>query len=327
MDKNIIISTKTVLITLTLVGFIWLLVQVKFILLSLFIAVILALGFEPAVRWFRKRGLPKALAILLIFLIILSLLVFLLAAGVPLVVQQTTRLLTQLPVLLDSIVRLPGIENYLDSLAQALTTQATSVPGAVVRVGVGAFSSVFTVVTILFFTAYILADFDKLHDTVLSLFAPADHGGLEKLILEIEQQVGSWLRGQFILCTIVGLGTYAGLRLLRVEYAMPLAIVAGFLEILPNLGPLISMIPALIVGFSQSAITGLGVVALFTLVQQLENNLIVPKVMRMVVGLHPLVTMVAILSGAKLFGLLGALMAVPITLVLITTVRYWLSKT
>ncbi len=326
MNKNIVISTKTILIALTLVGFLWLLIQIKFIVFSLFVATILALGLEPAVVWLRKRGFPKVLAILFIFLIILSLLIFLLAAGVPLMVQQTSRLLLQLPVLLESIVRLPGIEKYLDGMAQALTQQATQVSGGLLKATWGAVSSLITVVTLFFFTAYILADFDRVRDSVLGLFSPANRKDLEKLVLEIEGQVGSWLRGQSILCTVVGLMTFFGLTLLGVEYAAPLAIMAGFFEILPNLGPIISMVPALIVGFSQSPVTGLGVVALFILVQQLENNLIVPKVMQKVVGLHPLVTMIAILSGAKLLGLLGALMAIPITLVLLTITRYWVSK-
>ncbi len=322
-NKNIVISTRAILIFLTLIAAVWLVIQVKFILLSLLVAAIIALALKPAVASLQKRHLPKAIAILIVYAIFVSLIVFLLASGVPIVLTQANRLLLRFPLLLESILRLPGIEKYLESMISVLTDRVGDLSSVVVSLASGAVAGAWGLVIILFFSAYILADFDAFRGALLKLFPAGEKDRVENLLAEIEHQVGAWLRGEFILCMIVGLWTYFGLLLLKVEFAEPLAIIAGLLEILPNLGPTISMVPAAVVGFSQSPITGLGVVALFVLVQQLENQLIVPKVMQKVVGLNPLVTMIAILAGAKLFGVLGALIAIPLTLVLISIGRTW----
>lgn len=109
--------------------------------------------------------------------------------------------------------------------------------------------------------------------------------------------------------------------MLRLDYVLPLEIIAGFLEIVPILGPILSAVPSVVVGFAVSPLVGLGVLGWFILLQQLENNLIVPNVMQKSVGFNPLITMVVILIGAKLLGMAGALLAVPITLVVAIIIK------
>ena len=119
--------------------------------------------------------------------------------------------------------------------------------------------------------------------------------------------------------TIVGLLTYVGLRLLAIDFALPLALLAGLLEVIPNLGPVIAAIPGVFLGLSVSPVTALAVGAMYFLVQQLENSVIVPKVMKRSVGLNPLVTIIVLIVGYQLAGLAGAVLAVPVTL-LVTVV-------
>ena len=126
-----------------------------------------------------------------------------------------------------------------------------------------------------------------------------------------------------ILVLIIGVMTYVGLSLLRVNYALPLAVIAGILEIIPMIGPLISAVPAVLVGFAASPILGLGVVALFVLVQQFENTIVVPRVMKKAIGLDPILTMLTILVGGRLFGVMGALLSVPVTLVVIIVLKHF----
>jgi predicted PurR-regulated permease PerM len=113
---------------------------------------------------------------------------------------------------------------------------------------------------------------------------------------------------------IIGLATYIGLMLLGIDYALSLALIAGLLEIVPVLGPLIAAVPALIVASAISPWATVTVVILYALIQQAENNLIVPKVMGRAVGFSPLVILIILLVGGKLLGVLGALLAIPITL-------------
>jgi predicted PurR-regulated permease PerM len=135
-------------------------------------------------------------------------------------------------------------------------------------------------------------------------------------ITRLEQQIGGWVRGELALMIIIGLLTYIGLKILGVNYALPLSIIAGLLEIIPNIGPTIALIPAVLVALTSSPVTALATVALYFLIQQFENNIIVPKIMQRAVGVKPLIVIIALMTGAKLAGVLGAALAVPGYLVL-----------
>jgi predicted PurR-regulated permease PerM len=125
---------------------------------------------------------------------------------------------------------------------------------------------------------------------------------------------------------IVGSLNYIGLTLIGIKYALPLAVLAGLLEVVPNLGPTIAAIPAVLVGFSQSPFLGVSALAVAVLVQQLENNLIVPLVMKKAVGLNPIITLMAFIIGGKLAGVLGVLLSVPVVVVLKTFFLEFLNK-
>jgi len=148
---------------------------------------------------------------------------------------------------------------------------------------------------------------------IMSL-TPAKHQSyLSSLIERIQRKMGGWLRGQLLLMLIVGILTYIALRLIGLKYALVLALIAGILEIVPYIGPIISAIPAVILGFVQSPFLALLVIILYILIQQIESQIIAPQVMRRAVGLNPIITIIAILIGAKLAGILGIILAVPIT--------------
>jgi predicted PurR-regulated permease PerM len=133
------------------------------------------------------------------------------------------------------------------------------------------------------------------------------------IISKIQHRLGYWLRGQLLLSLIIFCLTYIGLTILGVKYALILALIAGIFEIVPFLGPIISAIPGIFFAFTiQGFGTAIWVVLLYFIIQQLENNLIVPKVMGKSTGLNPLVVILAILVGARLGGIVGALLAVPV---------------
>ena len=194
--------------------------------------------------------------------------------------------------------------------------------GNVIRVTVGAFSGILAVFSLMVFTAYLLLDLDNLREAFLFFLPAKPRKEIAEVLKEIEYKLGGWLRGQFILMCIVGGATYVGLLLLGIKYAAPLALIAGLLEVAPMLGPIISAVPGIIVGFSISPVTGLGVLALYLAIQQLENNIIVPKVMQKTVGFSPLITLLALLIGGKLFGVVGALLSVPLTLIIVIITKH-----
>jgi predicted PurR-regulated permease PerM len=134
----------------------------------------------------------------------------------------------------------------------------------------------------------------------------------------VENRMGAWLWGELILMTVIGVMSYIGLALLHMRYILPLAIIAGLLEIVPIIGPIISTIPAFFVAVSSSWFLGLSIIALYFLIQQLENHLIVPLVMKKAIGLNPIITLIALTIGGKLGGFLGILLSVPAALLLET---------
>jgi len=138
---------------------------------------------------------------------------------------------------------------------------------------------------------------------------------------EIELSVGHWLKGQAFLMFVVGSMSLVGLSVLQVPYPLALGLISGILEAVPMIGPLLSAVVASIIGFSVSPVKGLMVVGLFVIIQQLENNIIVPKVMGKVSGFSPLVILLALLIGSNFFGIVGAILAVPTTIILVIIIK------
>ncbi len=131
---------------------------------------------------------------------------------------------------------------------------------------------------------------------------------------KMSKKMGEWLRGQLILGLIVALAVYVGLTFLGVKYALVLALMAGVLEVIPYVGPIISLVPALFIGFAQSPVIGVLVVVLYVVIQQVENHILVPKVMQKVTGLNPIISILALLVGLKAGGLAGAILAIPLAM-------------
>ena len=136
------------------------------------------------------------------------------------------------------------------------------------------------------------------------------------VISNIEFNLGSWLRGELLLMTVVGVMTYLGLLLLGVDSALPLAVLAGTLEIIPSFGPMISAIPAILVALTINPIIAIGTGALYWGVQLIENNLLVPRVMANALGVSPAVVLLGLMIGFRLNGPVGAILAVPILVVI-----------
>jgi len=300
----------------------WLLVQIKEIALLIFVSLMLSLALSPFVEFLEKRKIPRGLAVLIIYIIIVSIVALIGAVALPPIISQTTRFIKSFPQIISSLGSTPILNKVTTDLNNFLAEQLMGASGNVIRVTVGAFSGILAVFSLMVFTAYLLLDLDNLREAFLFFLPAKPRKEIAEVLKEIEYKLGGWLRGQFILMCIVGGATYVGLLLLGIKYAAPLALIAGLLEVAPMLGPIISAVPGIIVGFSISPVTGLGVLALYLAIQQLENNIIVPKVMQKTVGFSPLITLLALLIGGKLFGVVGALLSVPLTLIIVIITKH-----
>ncbi len=279
------------------------------VLILLFIALILMSGLSPIVNYLSRYRFPKPLSIGLSYIVIVGVIGGLLYLALNPVIIQTQSLLKVLPASISQILPANVIDPSL--LQRELGTLSSNL----VSYSLTLFSNVLAIISVLVLTFYLLLERDKL-DKLISQFFIGEEKRVERLTDKIEEKLGAWLRGQVTLSLIIGTLVYIILFVLGIPFALPLAILAGLLEVVPTIGPIISAIPAVLAGFLISPFVALLVGLSFFVIQQLENSLIVPQVMRRAVGLNPLVVILAVAIGGKILGIAGALLAVPITVVI-----------
>lgn len=300
-----------VILALFIIVFGWLVIQLKDILVSIFLSYIIMASVAPTVDYLEKKKFPKVLAVLIPYLGIIGAIFILILPLIPFVTSQITLLLSRLPTYINSSSTLFGIpidqtqiEKYVNSELNTISRNAFSVTKQI-------FGGLFSTITIFVVSFYLLMYHHSFKLYVAKLFHPDQRKAVLKTQDLINAKLGAWLRGQSLLCLIIGLITWIGLTLLNMPYALPLALLAGILEALPTLGPILSAIPAAIIAFTISPTLGISVIIFYLLVQALENQVIVPKVMQHAVGLNPVIVILGVMIGSNLMGVAGALLALP----------------
>jgi predicted PurR-regulated permease PerM len=321
MPRKVEISHKTIIFAVFFLLGLWLLYFVRDIILQLFVALLLMTILEPIVALLTKIRIPRAISVLITYIFVLGVLGGMVALIAPTLAAQTTNFVNTLPSYLNNI----GISSVISGdLAKGLLSQLGGIPGEILNFTVSVFSNVVAVVTVLVFAFYMLLTHDKLKDQVGFLFGESKSQQIGRVVLAWENKLGKWARGQLLLMFAVGLGTYIGLVLIGIPFALPLAILAGLLEIIPILGPIVAAIPAVIIGFGISPVIGLAVTAASFLVHQLEGYVLVPKIMEKSVGVSPLLILVSIAIGAKLLGVMGVIISVPLVITIQVLIKEYL---
>lgn len=310
MPKKIEISHRTIIFTVFFLIFIWLLFQIHQILIGLFVSLLIMTALNPIVDRLERRFFPRVLAILLLYALILGGIILVIASVIPPLVVQTGILANQVQDYLEKLSLLGIDPNLIISQLPNLG----SLPAIILKLSVSFISNIVAFLALLVIAFYLLLERKNLKNHLIFLLGDDQEKKAEEFIAKAEHRLGGWVRGELVLMTIIGVTTYIGLTLLGIEFALPLALLAGILEIVPNIGPVLSAIPAIIAGLAVSPLMGLAVGAFYFLVQQLENTLIVPKVMQKAVGVNPLITLISLAIGFKLGGIVGATLAVPVFL-------------
>lgn len=319
MPRKVEISHKTVVFTIFFLVLLWFFVQIAPIILTIFVSVLLMTALNPWVDALVKIRLPRALAIVLVYILLVTIIISGLTSIIPALVDQTTNLANKLPSLLDDLgwwLESIGLSGINGELIASQVSQIGALPANIVKFIISVFSNIVAVLMVLVITFYLLLERKNLDKYLLVLFGEGGEKDAKTFIDKLEIRLGGWVRGELTLMVIIGVMTYIGLVLLGIPYALPLAIIAGILEIVPGIGPVISGVPAVLVALTLSPAMALAVVALYFLIQQLENTIVVPKVMQRATGVNPLITIVAIAIGFRLAGVVGAILAVPIVIVL-----------
>jgi len=301
------------------------------------IAIALAFLLDPPVTALQRRGVPRLAGILLVYVAVVAAVIGLGWLLLPPLFEQIMRFLEELPVLASQIVAweqaivdwlaglpLPDqIREALDAIVesgqQAVVTLLETIVGPLLSVIARTAGFVIGLVVVPVWLLYVLKDRERLPDGVLGLLPAAWRPDASNAMRLTTNMIGRWIRGQLLLGAVIFVATLIGLLVLAAigfrefaDFAVLLALVAGILELVPIIGPIIAAIPAVLIGASISPGAALAAVALYTVIQQLENHLLVPKVMGDAVDLHPAVVILSLIVGASLFGLWGAILAAPV---------------
>lgn len=313
------ISAKTIVFTILFLLLLWALYQIRSILVLFFISFIMATAINPIAQASRRKKIPIILPIFLVYLIIILTLSLSIASLVPAFLSQSKALIDNIPRLLGGLESEFGLQFSGDWSSSYLS----AIPTNLLRFAGNLFGNIINLFAVFFISYYIIEARPNLHRYLARLFGNGDgERRAEEIIVAVERVVGGWVRGELILMLVIGVMTYLALILLGVPYALPLAVIAGILELVPNLGPTVAAIPAILMGLTVSPVTGLGALVTSILIQQLENNLIVPKVMLSATGSQPLATILVLLSGFALAGVAGAILSMPLYLTATTIYKY-----
>ena len=300
---------------------------IREVIVILFLAIVISSAIDPLVSFLNKKRIPRILGTFLIFLGVLAVISFLLYIIVPISVFELKNLLINLDKLevpflgkLGAISLTEKLDDVLNGLNDVLTKDNAS--------------SFFGVISKIFGNVvFVLATF------VLSFYLSVHQAGVEKFLrailpmtredyvvgiyLQVRKKLGFWLQGQLLLMLFVGFSSFLGLWVLGVKYALILGIIAGLLEIVPIVGPILVGTLAFLSAVPESFSLGIYVILLFVLIQQLESHVVVPVVMGRAVGMSPVVIVISLLAGSQIAGFVGLVLAVPVAVIFQEIIEDW----
>ncbi len=294
------------------------------VLILIFIAAVLAAGISPAVQrvrvWARHlfhRHIARGTAVLIVYLPFLLIATMLLIFMVPRLIEDMRALSAQLPTLVERNVLTP-LGHYLpmNGVREYLRGGIALPRSSVVFFVRSAATAIASFIAVLFMVGYMLIDAHRLRNVILLLYPPEVRAERRATMTRMARRMSSWLSGQLTLSAIIGVATFIGLLVLRVPYALPLAIFATLGEMVPVIGPIVGTAPALAMAILQSRWQFWSVLLLAIVLQKSENLFIAPRVMAQKVNISPLAVFIAFMVGASVLGILGAIMAIPVAAVI-----------
>ncbi|MBI2609809.1 AI-2E family transporter [Candidatus Giovannonibacteria bacterium] len=328
MEKRTLeISNGTIIrFFLILIAF-WALYQLSEVIAIILMSVVIASAIEPAARWLKNYRIPRVWGVLVIYLVSFAFLGVMFYLVVPPLLSESVDFLVNLPNYLKSAninstipfwPNLPlDISGFLSNYVSDFEASLGKATGSFLQAASGIFGGALSFVLIIVISFY-LAVQERGIENFLRIVTPKDY---EPYILDLwsrtRRKIGWWLQGQLLLSVLVGVLVFLGLSILGVKYALSLAILSALFEIIPIFGPVMAAIPAVAIAFVQKPVLALSVLILYVIVQQFENHLIYPLVVRKTIGIPPLLVIIGLLIGGTLGGFFGLLLSVPIATVLV----------
>ena len=336
-DKRIKINVRKVFFVLIFITFIYLIYKIlnKYSFLSnlfgMFIfSVIMAYLFNPIVNFFEKRKIRRSLGILIVYAIILGVVVILSLTIIPNITKEAKKLMEILPLYLNrifdflnniydryysSIYSLPpqlqGVEQAVmgnaENMGNILSENIKKITSSMMDI----FPKITSIILVPIFTFYLILDKDSIKNKIYITVPKDKRQDFSRLSKEIDKALGEFIRGRVIVAIFIGVSTTIALLILKIPFGLVIGLIAGIADIIPYFGPVIGIIPAVIFALLDSPLKALWVIIIFTVIQQIENDLITPKIIGESIGIHPITVIVSLIIGGEIMGIWGMVLAVP----------------
>lgn len=327
-DINISINTSTIVRFFIVSILLFSLYYMSDVVLVVVTAIVIASAIEPVIRRLVRYRVNRIISVILVYIVIVAVLFELFMFFIPLVMNDAATFLGSLPKTISvqslshPIASLSGqnvitpIDTHTISISDLVNNLRSLIIGTsdnVFETATVIFGGFFSFIIILVLSFYLAMKTDGVGE-FLRIVAPVRHHDyIIDLWKRSQRKIALWLQGQIVLGLIVGVLVYLVLVIVGVPYALMLAVLAGLLEIIPVFGPIIASIPAIILAFSYKGVgTGILILILYFIIHQLESQVFYPLVVKKVVGISPILVIIALIVGAKLAGVIGALIAVPL---------------
>ena len=326
--RRVILGTLVVL--LVVIGFL-LVYRFRVVIVSVFSGIVVSMAMAPGVDWLHRHRLPRAVSVILIYLVLLVLVIGFIVLLVPPIVDQLSAAVPQIEsyyrdlkvalvnspllVIRQIAAQMPAQIN-LTPTASAATGEAFNAVGQALNTTGSILSGLFTLTAILLIGFYWTLESETVLRTVLRPLSNERRESAHAMLQEIGTRVGGYVRGQGFLAMMIAVADLIVFLIIGLPAALAVALLAGVFELIPVLGPTLGAIPAVLVAFAYDPSKVIWVIAAGALIQLLENNLLAPRVMHKTVGVNPLVTLLAIVAFGALFGFAGLLLAIPIAAII-----------
>ena len=310
----------------------YLLYLVRDVVVWFLFGLIISVLFNPAINFLRWFRIPRILAVIVIYLSIFGVLGFIIYFTAPVFVFEIKQFSQSLPEYFEKISpffkgvgieALSSVENFTKTLTDNLEQFSVGILNALAGF-FGGVASTFFILTIAFF----LSLEENVVERTLAVLSPKRH---EEYILALfnrcQTKISGWFGARIVACLFVGVITFLVLQLFKIKYAFILGLLAGVLNFVPYLGPLITgILLVLFIGISDTWLKAVFILVIFFLIQQVENNILSPLLTKKFVGLPPVLVLLSLVVGGEIFGLLGAIFAVPVFGILYEFIKEFLEK-
>ena len=321
----------------------WLLYRFNGVVFTLFIAIVIGTVIRPAINWLYQRGISRTVGVILVYLLLFVLLSGFLLLLSPLIIKQSTTIAADMPEYYQNlrmgmvhspnqiVVRLsdllpPMLPNMEPHTAEQTGEDMMVSAGQVLGYITVALKFIFITMIVFVLAFYWALDGPRITQSLLMMISQDQRENLRELISAMEARIGFYIVGQGILCLIIGIMALIAYLVIGLPNALVLALIAGVLEAVPMVGPLLGAVPAALVALSIGADKLIWVIVATVVIQQLENSLLVPRIMSRAVGVNPFVTLLALFAFSSFFGIVGALMAIPMAAIIQLVLNHFVFK-